>query len=78
MNTLLFALLGLGAGAVIAGLSVSVVIAYRGSGIINLAIGGLSMVAAYTFWSLKHDFFHVTLGTIPAFIAAVAARSGWE
>ncbi|HEY4611342.1 MAG TPA: hypothetical protein VIH06_19150, partial [Ilumatobacteraceae bacterium] len=66
MNTLLFALLGLGAGAVIAGLAVSVVIAYRGSGIINLAIGGLSMVAAYTFWALKHDFFHVTLGTIPA------------
>ncbi|HZY09052.1 MAG TPA: hypothetical protein VFE69_14945, partial [Ilumatobacteraceae bacterium] len=67
MNTLLFALLGLGAGAVIAGMSVSVVVAYRGSGIINLAIGGYSMVAAYAFWGLKRGFFNITLSTIPAF-----------
>jgi branched-chain amino acid transport system permease protein len=72
-ETLLFALLGLGAGAVIAGMAVSVVVAYRGSGIINLAIGGFSMVAAYAFWALKTGFFNVTLGTVPAFIAAVAA-----
>jgi len=76
VNTLLFALLGLGAGAVIAGMSVSVVVAYRGSGIINLAIGGYSMVAAYAFWGLKRGFFNITLATIPAFVVAVAAAVG--
>ena len=63
MNTLLFAVLGLGAGAVIAGLAVSVVVAYRGSGIINLAIGGYAMIAAYAFWAFKHGFFNFTLST---------------
>ncbi len=64
----LFALLGLGTGALIAGLALGVVLAYRGSGIINLAIGAVAMVAGYSFWSLKDDFFGFTLPTAPAFI----------
>jgi branched-chain amino acid transport system permease protein len=54
-------------------MAVSVVVAYRGSGIINLAIGGISMVSAYAFWALKTGFLNVTMGTVPAFITAVAA-----
>jgi branched-chain amino acid transport system permease protein len=69
-DILLFVLLGLGSGAVIAGLAQAVVITYRGSGIINLATGALSMVAAYSIWALRSDFFNVTL---PTWVAVVAA-----
>jgi branched-chain amino acid transport system permease protein len=69
---ILFALLGLGTGAVIAGLAISVVVTFRGSGIINLATGAVAMVAAYAFWALKTDFFDITLSTAPAVIAAIA------
>lgn len=71
-DVLQFILLGLGAGAVIAGVAMAVVITYRGSGIINLATGAIAMVAAYTFWALRDGFFHVTLPTWLAVIAAVA------
>jgi branched-subunit amino acid ABC-type transport system permease component len=65
-DIVLFVLLGLGAGAVIGGIAMAVVVTYRGSGIINLATGAISMVAAYSFWSLKSGYFHVTFGTVPA------------
>ena len=68
----LFALLGLGTGAIIAGISISAVVTYRGSGIINLATGAVAMVAAYAYWAFKSDFFHITLGTVPAFVATIA------
>jgi branched-chain amino acid transport system permease protein len=69
---ILFALLGLGTGAVIAGLAISVVVTFRGSGIINLATGAVAMVAAYAFWALKSDFFHITLATPAAVIVTIA------
>src|SRR4051794_32587259 len=50
---LLFALLGLGAGSLIAGIAIGVVLTYRGSGIINLATGAVAMLAGYAFWSLQ-------------------------
>ncbi len=50
---LLFILLGLGAGALIAGLALAVVLTYRGSGIINLATGGMAMLGGYAYWSLN-------------------------
>jgi branched-chain amino acid transport system permease protein len=65
-DIVLFVLLGLGGGAVIAGIAMAVVVTYRGSGIINLAIGAVSMVTAYGFWALKSDFFGVTFATVPA------------
>ena len=68
-QTILFALLGLGAGAVIAGIAMSVVVTYRGSGIINLATGAVAMVAAYSFWAFKNDFFHFTLDTATVAVA---------
>src|SRR4249919_3291786 len=70
----LFVLLGLGAGAVIAGIAMAVVVTYIGSGIINLATGAIAMVAAYAFWALRSDYFGFTLPTIPAiFVTLVVA-----
>ena len=67
-DILLFILLGLGGGAVIAGIAMAVVITYRGSGIINLATGAIAMVAGYSFWALKSGYFHTKFSTVPAVI----------
>src|SRR6476619_3726275 len=48
---ILFALLGLGTGALIAGIGLGVVLTYRGSGVINVATG--AMAIGYAFYSLK-------------------------
>jgi branched-chain amino acid transport system permease protein len=53
----LFALLGLGGGALIAGLALAVIVFYRGSGIINLATGAIAMVAGFVFWSFDNGKF---------------------
>jgi branched-chain amino acid transport system permease protein len=50
---LLFILLGLGSGALIAGIALGVVLTYRGSGIINLATGAMAMLGGYAYWSLN-------------------------
>jgi branched-chain amino acid transport system permease protein len=50
---LLFILLGLGSGALIAGISLGVVLSYRGSGVINLSVGGMAMLGGYAYWSLN-------------------------
>ncbi len=50
---ILFALLGLGTGALIAGIGLGIVLTYRGSGVINLATGAISMVAGYLFFTLN-------------------------
>ena len=68
----LFILLGLGAGAVIAGIAMAVVVTYSGSGIINLSTGAVAMVAAYSFWALKSDYFGFTLATPPAVAVTIA------
>jgi branched-chain amino acid transport system permease protein len=70
-DIVLFVLLGLGAGAVIAGIAMAVVVTYSGSGIINLSTGAVSMVAAYTFWAVKSDYFHFTLATPPAIVVTI-------
>jgi branched-chain amino acid transport system permease protein len=67
-QVLLFALLGLGSGALIAGIALAVVLTYRGSGIINLGTGGVAMLAGYSFWSLKTGEYGTELGTAPALL----------
>src|ERR1051326_225499 len=73
-QVVLFALLGLGTGALIAGIALGVVLTYRGSGIINLATGAVAMVAGYSFWSLQsdpqypHGYWGFKLGTAPALV----------
>ncbi len=66
---LLFSLLGLGSGALIAGIALGVVLTYRGSGIINLATGGVAMFAGYAFWALTTDLLH--LSTVPALLISL-------
>jgi branched-chain amino acid transport system permease protein len=76
---LLFVLLGLGPGALIAGIALGVVLTYRGSGVINLATGAVAMLAGYAFWSLRTGELGVQLSTAPAlavslvFVLAVGA-----
>jgi branched-chain amino acid transport system permease protein len=72
---LLFVLLGLGQGALIAGIALAVVVTYRGSGIINLATGAVAMIAGYAFWSLHTGYFGAALGTVPALVAALLAAA---
>jgi branched-chain amino acid transport system permease protein len=55
---LLFAILGLGSGSLIAGVAIGVVLTYRGSGIINLATGAVAMLGGYSYWSLKTGHYH--------------------
>ena len=65
---LLFAILGLGAGSLIAGIAIGVVLTYRGSGIINLATGAIAMLAGYSYWSLKTGEYGVHVATAPALV----------
>ena len=59
---LLFILLGLGPGALIAGIALAVVLTYRGSGIINLST---AMLGGYAFWALNAG----KLATLPTAVA---------
>jgi ABC-type branched-subunit amino acid transport system permease subunit len=52
-NVLLFALLGLGSGALIAGLAIGVVLQYRGSGTIDISLGAMAMLGGYIFYALR-------------------------
>jgi branched-chain amino acid transport system permease protein len=59
-NIGLFALLGLGEGALIAALAISVVVFYRGSGTVNLSMGAIAMVASYVNYSFGAGTFGFT------------------
>lgn len=73
-DILLFVLLGLGSGAVIAGIAMAVVVTYQGSGIVNIATGATAMVVAYIFTQLKGEyFFGWAPPTAVAIIIALAA-----
>jgi len=67
-DIVLFAILGLGSGSLIAGVAVAVVLTYRGSGIINLATGAIAMLAGYSYWSLKTGTYGVHMSTAPALV----------
>src|ERR1700753_789316 len=60
---ILFAILGLSSGAMIAGLAISLVVTYRGSGVINLALGAIAMMAGYSFWGWRTGEFGPVLST---------------
>src|SRR3954454_22195105 len=50
---LLFSLLGLGSGALLAGTAVALVAFHRRAGVVNLAAGAIAMVAGFAFWRLR-------------------------
>jgi sulfate-transporting ATPase len=64
-----FALLGFGVGATYALASQGLIIVYRGSGVLNFALGAISMAGAYLWWELttKHGW-----AFLPALMAGVA------
>jgi len=74
-DVLLYAALGLGAGALIASIALGVVLIYRGSGIINLATGAIAMLAAYIFWALRTGYFGFTLSTAPAIVVTLVCMA---
>jgi branched-chain amino acid transport system permease protein len=70
-QVILFALLGLGTGALTAMLALGLVVTYRGSGIINLAVGAVAMVSGYAFWAFNTGDIGPGLGTVPSFVLAL-------
>lgn len=48
-----FALLGIGTGAFYGALACGVIVAYRGSGIVNFAVGAMAMIPAITYAELR-------------------------
>ncbi|WP_110239632.1 ABC transporter permease [Nocardioides gilvus] len=65
-NILLFSILGLASGAIIATIAIGVVLSWRGSGTINIAAGAVVMVAGYIFWCLRTGYFAPALMMVPA------------
>lgn len=68
-----FFVLGLGQGALIAGIALALVLFYRGSGTINLAAGCVAMVTGYVYWALTNGTFGVHVATGPALLISVVA-----
>ena len=50
---IVFAIVGLGVGVVYASIAMGVVITYRGTGVINFAIGAMGAWSAYVFDELR-------------------------
>jgi len=75
-NVLLFTLLGLASGAMIASIAIGVVLSWRGSGTINIASGAIVMVAGYMFWSLRTGHFGPALGTSAAVVFTLVLMVG--
>src|SRR5690625_4697190 len=68
---LLFVLLGLGSGALIAAIALGIVLTYRGSGVINLATGAVAMIGGYAFWALRSGKIGDGMSTAPAMIISL-------
>ena len=67
MDVLRFAILGIGAGAAYVLIAQGIVLIYRGSGVLNFAQGGIAMVGAQMFFSLRDNH------AVPAALAFVAS-----
>jgi branched-subunit amino acid ABC-type transport system permease component len=70
-----FALLGVGAGVLYAALAQGLVLAYRGSGVINIALGAMAMYIAYTYNGMR--FGRLMLPPLPNPLALVEGIAGW-
>ena len=64
---LIFCVLGLGSGALIAGLAIGVVLNFRGAGVVNLGLGGAATIGAYLYYGLRTGgyLFLPSLGPLP-------------
>ncbi|MBO0692042.1 MAG: hypothetical protein J2P58_04000, partial [Acidimicrobiaceae bacterium] len=61
-QVLVFLLLGLGSGGLIAGVGMGVVLSYRGAGVINISVGAVAMLAGFCYWALRKGQFGITFG----------------
>ena len=75
-NVILYAALGLGAGALTASIALGVVLIYRGSGVINVAVGAIAMIGAYLFWSFTTGYLGFTLASAPAYVLTLLCMAG--
>src|SRR5262245_61336377 len=73
IEILQFSALGLGTGALIAGIAMGVVLTYRSSGVINIGMGATAMVSAYAFWSMRSGLYGVVFPTAVAVAGALLA-----
>ncbi|MEV8634632.1 ABC transporter permease [Streptosporangium sp. NPDC051023] len=85
---LAFMMLGLGYGALIAGLATGMVVTYRSSGVINIAAGATAAYSAYVYSELRTTGTlvlppsiqltagHEPLGTLPALAIGLALAAG--
>src|SRR3954471_11032226 len=64
----LFTLLGLGSGVLFAGLALSIVLTFRGAGVVNLAAGAQAMLGAYLFYDLRAN------GDVPLLVPFAGPR----
>jgi branched-chain amino acid transport system permease protein len=69
-QVIVFLLLGIGSGGLIAGIGMGVVLSYRGAGVINLATGAVAMLAGYFFWAIRLGKF-ATIPAVPAVILTI-------
>jgi branched-chain amino acid transport system permease protein len=75
-NVILYAALGLGAGALNASIALGVVLIYRGSGVINVAVGAIAMFGAYIFWAFNSGYkYFPKLSSTPAFVVTLACMA---
>lgn len=75
MEILQFGLLGLGVGSIYGLLALGLAVAYRGSGVLNLAQGGFALIGAYTYYELavRHS---LPLGVAVAGAAVLTGIAG--
>lgn len=73
---LLFLVLGIGTGALLAALAQGVLVAYRGSGVVNLAQGPVAMYGAYTFYAL-HGTGDLLIPPLPNPLSIIEGVMGW-
>ncbi len=52
-SLVVFSLLGIGTGAMYAALAIAVILVYRGSGVVNFAVGALAMIPAMVYAELR-------------------------
>jgi len=73
---LTFAVLGLGAGAMYAGLALGVILTYRGSGVVNFANGALALFIAYIYFGLTTDG-AIIVPPLPNPLSMIEGIAGW-
>lgn len=73
---LTFIILGLGAGAMYAGITLGVILAYRGSGVVNFAHGAMALFIAYLFYALNTNG-QLVIPPLPNPLSLVEGILGW-